>query len=226
MTPQDIKAALEARGWTATIVPRSEVSDIVDVGGDGLMKCVDGRPSFHPAMNGPKTLGGVYAIASMRDARDLGGLIQATRDVAALGHVPSVHGDQHADPPPMGCGYFKLWKTGKLKNLAPEGKEDDPAFAGVPQGLEPPSYSAEEGTKTVLDERGVYETLQGGHEETEVVINLVDQTTFAPNADAQRFVVDAWIVGKFGLDAGRYLTTAAKTVELLSDVRKARIIVN
>ncbi|EDM81437.1 hypothetical protein PPSIR1_39640 [Plesiocystis pacifica SIR-1] len=226
MTPQDIKAALEARGWTATIVPRSEVSDIVDVGGDGLMKCVDGRPSFHPAMNGPKTLGGVYAIASMRDARDVAGLVQATRDVAAFGHVPSVHGDQHAEPPPMGCGYFKLWKTGKLMNLAPEGKEDEFKASELPKGIVPPNYSAEEGSEIVLSEGGVYETLEGAHEEQEVVINLVTDTTFEPSRESQRFVVDAWITDKFNIDAGRYLTVAAKTVELLSDVRKARIIVN
>ncbi|NVB40269.1 hypothetical protein G6O69_20675 [Pseudenhygromyxa sp. WMMC2535] len=222
MTPQEIVQALEGRGWAATIVSRSDVDDILDVDSEGLMKCVDGRPSSHAAMNGPKTLGGVYAIASMRGARDLEGLTQATRDVAAAGHVPSVHGDDHAQPPAMGCGYFKLWKTGKLADLAPEGGSSE----GLPPGLEPPRYSAEEGSEAVRAAGGEYETLTGAHEEQEVIINLVDSTTFAPNADSQRFVVDAWVAEKFGVDPARYLTAAAKTVELLCEVRKARIIVD
>lgn len=206
MTPDDIKNALASRGWTASIVSADQVDDLVDVTPEGLMKCVDGRKSDHPAMNGPKTLGGVYAIASLRGVRDLAGLGDVVREVQAAGHTPSVHGDDHADPPPMGCGYFKLWVTGKL------------------DGLEPPEFSAAEGRAAVLGAGGVYEELEGGHAETEVVINLVPGKTLEPKAD-QRFVVDGWITGPFGLDVGQYLTLAAQTVELLNGPRVARIVV-
>jgi hypothetical protein len=206
MPPEGIKQALESRGWTASIVSADDVHDLVDVDEDGLMKCVDGRLSDHPGMRGPKTLGGIYAIASLRGVTDLDGLREIVDEVREAGHVPSVHGDDHASPPPMGCGYFKLWVTGQL------------------DGLELPEYTAEEGRSTVLGAGGVYEELQGGHAETEVVINLVPNTTLEPQAD-QRFVADAWITGPFELDVPQYLTLAAQTVELLNGPLIARIVV-
>ena len=206
MNAEDIVAALQGRGWEATIESRSQVADLVDVDAKGLMKCVDGRPSDHEGMRGPKTLGGIYAIASVRGVTDLDGLKKIVEEVQGAGHIPSVHGDDHATPPPMGCGYFKLWSTGQLDRL------DKPAF------------SAEEGQAAVLDAGGVYENLSGDHTESEVVINLVPDTTLEPKED-QRFVVDAWITGKFGLDVPTYLVLAAQTVELLKGPKKARIIV-
>jgi hypothetical protein len=206
MTPEEIKNALESRGWQASIVSADQVDDLVDVTPEGLMKCVDGRPSDHPAMNGPKSLGGVYAIASLRGVRDLAGLADIVREVVDAGHTPSVHGDDHADPPPMGCGYFKLWVTGQL------------------DGLELPEYSARDGQAAVLDAGGVYEELAGGHAETEVVINLVPGKTLEPQ-DEQRFVLDGWVTATFDLDVGRYLTLAAQTVELLDGPLVARIVV-
>jgi hypothetical protein len=206
MSPEEIKAGLNSRGWEANIVTSEHVDDLVDVTPEGLMKCVDGRLSDHPAMNGPKTLGGVYAIATLRGVRDLAGLGEIVREVMDAGHTPSVHGDDHADPPPMGCGYFKLWSTGKL------------------DGLEPPLYSAREGRAAVIGAGGVYEELVGGHAETEVVINLVPGKTLEPKTD-QRFVVDGWVAATFDLDVGRYLTLAAQTVELLNGPLVARIVV-
>ncbi len=206
MTPNDIKNALESRGWTASIVSASEVPDLVDVGPEGLMKCVDGRLSDHPGMDGPKTLGGIYAIASLRGVTDLDGLRGIVDEVRNAGHVPSVHGDDHAHPAPMGCGYFKLWVTGQL------------------DGLDLPEYTAVEGQQAVLDAGGVYEELAGGHAETEVVINLVEGTTLEPQ-EHQRFVVDGWVTGTFGLDVPQYLTLAAQTVELLNGPLVARIVV-
>lgn len=206
MTPQDIKNALDARGWTASIVSADQVNDLVDVTPAGLLKCVDGRLSDHPAMNGPKALGGIYAIASLRGVRDLAGLGDIVREVKAAGHTPSVHGDDHADPPPMGCGYFKLWVTGKL------------------DGLEAPEYTAAEGRAAVIGAGGVYEELQGAHAESEVVINLVAGKTLEPKED-QRFVVDGWVAGSFDLDVAKYVTLAAQTVELLNGPRVARIVV-
>ena len=206
MTPEDIQNALRSRGWDATIVSSNSVDDLVDVTPEGLMKCVDGRMSDHPAMNGPKTLGGIYAIASLRGVRTLSDLGDVVREVQAAGHTPSVHGDDHADPPPMGCGYFKLWVTGQL------------------DGLKPPEFNAAEGRAAVLGAGGVYEELTGAHEESEVVINLVAGKTLEPKVD-QRFVVDGWVTGAFDLDVGQYLTLAAQTVELLGGPLKARIVV-
>ena len=206
MTPEDIKAALESRGWEAAIVSRSDIDDLVDVEDGGLMKCVDGRLSDRPEMRGPKALGGIYAIATLRGVRDLDGLAPIVDEVKKAGYGASVHGDEHADPASMGCGYFKLWVNGSL------------------DGLKPPNFSSEEGKKAVLAAGGVYEQLAGGHAEKFVVVNLVPKTTLEPKAD-QRFVVDAWVAGEFNLDAGRYLTLAAQTVELLSGPKIAKIVI-
>jgi hypothetical protein len=72
---------------------------------------------------------------------------------------------------------------------------------------------------------GVIEMHQGGHEEKVVLINLVEGRTLEPNAADQRFIVDGWAAGKFGLDVPKFLVAAAATVEMLGGPRKAQIIV-
>lgn len=211
MTPEQIKSALEGRdwGWKPSIVSQDDVPDLVEVEYGHLMKCVDGRPSDNVGMAGPKTLGGVYAIASLRGVTDKAGLEEVVKEVMDAGYIPSIHGDEHAHPSPMGCGYFKLWKLGKL------------------DGLEKPGFSAADGAKVVLAAGGAYERLEGAHSEKEVVINLVPGKTLMPSYP-QRFVVDAWVAAEFNLDAGKYLTLAAQTVELLTAggprVTKVRIV--
>lgn len=211
MTPEDIAKALESRewGWKPTIVDEHDVPDLLRVELGHLMKCVDGRPSDNVGMAGPKTLGGIYAIATLRGVTQKSDLEPLVKEVLDAGYTPSVHGDEHASPSPMGCGYFKLWKQGDL------------------DGLEKPEFSAAEGAKTIISAGGAYERLEGAHSEKEVVINLVAGTTLAPS-EPQRFVVDAWIASEFNLDAGKYLTLAAQTVELLTAkgprVTKVRII--
>lgn len=207
MTPQQIVEVLESRGWTAEIVNKSDVSDLVDVNEEGLFKCVDGRCSDHDGMRGPKVLGGVYGVAATRQVMDLDGLNSIVSEVADAGYVPSVHGDQHADPAPMGCGFFKLWSLGQLP------------------GLDAPDYDSLAGKDSVENAGGVYETLEGGHSESKVMINLVAKTTLEPKED-QRFVVDAWITGEFDLDVPTYLTLAVETVERLNGPKVAQIIVD
>lgn len=207
MTPNQIVDVLESRGWTAEIVTKSEVSDLVDVNSEGLFKCVDGRLSDHAGMQGPKVLGGVYGIAATRRVLDLDGLNAIVSEVAEAGYVPSVHGDDHAHPAPMGCGFFKLWSLGQLP------------------GLDAPHYDSEQGQSHVLNAGGVYETLEGSHSESKVMINLIPKTTLVPKTD-QRFVVDAWITGEFDLDVPTYLTLAVETVERLNGPKVAQIIID
>ena len=207
MTPQQIVEVLESRGWAAKIVGKSDVDDLVAVDSEGLFKCVDGRLSDHNGMRGPKVLGGVYGIAATRGALNLEELNDIVSEVANAGYVPSVHGDDHAHPAPMGCGFFKLWSLGQLP------------------GLEPPQYDSEGGQAQVLGAGGVYETLAGSHSESQVMINLVPKTTMVPKED-QRFVVDAWITGEFNLDVPTYLTLAVETVERLNGPKVAIIVVD
>ena len=207
MTPTQIVEVLQSRGWNAELVEKSHVEDLVEVNSEGLFKCVDGRLSDHPGMHGPKVLGGVYGIAATRKVLDLKGLSGIVGEVADAGYVPSVHGDEHAHPAPMGCGFFKLWSQGNLP------------------GLEPPAYDSEEGQSQVLNAGGVYETLAGSHSESKVMINLIPKTTLVPKED-QRFVVDAWITGEFDLDVPTYLTLAVETVERLNGLKVAQIIVD
>jgi len=207
LTAEDVVGVLKGRGWEAEIVKESSVSKLIPVASEGLMKCVDGRPSDKTGMNGPKTLGGVYAIATNRGVTDIDGLKAIVEEVKQKGHVPSMHGDDHAHPAPMGCGFFKLWSTGKL------------------DGIAPPTFDSEEGQAAVLESGGVYEELKGAHEEKIVYINFVPNTTIAPDGDDQAFVVDAWITGNFNLDVPKYLIAAASTVEQLKGPLKAKLIV-
>lgn len=207
LTPADIKGVLEERGWSATIVPAASVPDLVPVDPKGILKCVDGRGSDNTRMRGPKMAGGIYAIAHNRGTTDLDGLRALTREVAAAGHVPSVHGDHSSDM--LGCGFFKLWVTGRFDDL----------------GYRRPDFDADQGAAAVREAGGVIEMHQGGHEEKVVLINLVEGRTLEPNAADQRFIVDGWAAGKFGLDVPKFLVAAAATVEMLGGPRKAQIIV-
>ena len=121
---KNIQGVLEERNeaglwcWKPEVVPFTAVeAELVTTVKGHIMKCVDGRPSDNKHMRGPKTLGGVYAIASARGIVDLDGLMSVTHEILAKGWVPSVHGDDHAHPGPLGCGYFKLWSQGKLEDL-------------------------------------------------------------------------------------------------------------
>jgi hypothetical protein len=205
MTPEEIVKALEGRGWHAKILEQSQLCQkSVPVEPTGLFKCVDGRKSDKAEMNGPKTLGGVYALVAARGQRDEASLKAAVEEVKAAGYSPCVHGDEGHGP--MGCGFFKLWATDQL---------DD---------LDKPEYDADQGRATVEAAGGTYETLAGNHSESCVLINLVPDTTYEPQDD-QSFVVDAWITGTFNLDVPAYLTRAAETVEKLNGPRVAKIIV-
>ena len=214
--PTVIQLLLEARGWHVHIVDANEVADeLVDVQKDkGLLKCVDGRASdqkHEGAMAGPKMLGGIYAIASLRGVTDASGLAAIVKEVREKGYVPTVHG--HIDPKTgeaesMGCGYFKLWKHQKLA------------------GLDTPNFTGDEGRDAVTAADGTYEVLFGAHHEAHVVINLVGGKTLEPRPNDQRFIVDGWAIGEFGLDLVKYLGLAVSTVEQLSTTcRTARIVV-
>lgn len=219
MTAVDIiRVILESRGWQVQVVSQADVKgELVRVKRGGLLKCVDGRASDQAgaSMHGPKMLGGVYAIASMRNVTSAAGLAKICDEVRSHNYVPSVHGDGggtthcgHEIPQSMGCGYFKLWKKGNL------------------QGLDTPDFTSDEGRDAVRAVRGRYELLEGKHFESQVVINLVENMTLVPNPNDQRFIVDGWVVGKFKLDVPTYVTLAASTVEQLSGTcRSARIIV-
>ena len=98
-------------------------------------------------MDGPKTLGGVYAITTNRDINDIDGLKKVVQEVKAKVYVPSVHGDDCAHPSPMGCGFFKRWSAGKLEDIAS------------------PDFDSEQEQTAVLEAGGVYEQLSGYHEE-------------------------------------------------------------
>jgi len=207
LTPTDVVGVLQNRGWEAAIVKQSQVPQIIPIGSDGLLKCVDGRPSDLSGMNGPKALGGVYSIATNRGVTTIDGLKDIVQEVKDAGYISSVHGDEHAHPAPMGCGFYKLWSQGKL------------------DGITPPAFNSEEGKAAVLEAGGVYECLKGNHEEKVVYINFVPDTTIAPNGEDQAFVVDAWITDKFNLDVPKYLVAAASTVEQLNGPLKAKLIV-
>ena len=211
LTPQDVVGVLESRGWTAEIKKASESPvPLVKVDPKGILKCVDGRGSDNKAMAGPKMLGGVYGIANCRGIKTTQELGDICQEVAAAGHVPSVHGDESGI---LGCGFCKLWVTG--------------GFEDANLGIEKPDFTAEEGAAAVKAAGGVIENHYGAHSEKVVYINFCQDKTLEPDHDDQRFIVDAWAAIKFNLDVPKYLTTAAVTVEKLAkgQLKKAVLIV-
>mmetsp|Transcript_21154 Transcript_21154/g.45247 ORF Transcript_21154/g.45247 Transcript_21154/m.45247 type:complete len:235 (-) Transcript_21154:267-971(-) len=208
LTPEEIKVILEGRGWDAEIVKASDVSsDMVDVAPTGILKCVDGRGSDNTALRGPKMAGGIYAIAHNRGVTTTDGLKAIVEEVKGKGHVPSVHGDDSSDM--MGCGFFKLWVTGRF---------DDMGYAR-------PEFDADQGAAAVREAGGFIEMHHGKHMENIVMINLVEGKTLEPIEDDQRFIVDGWAAGKFGLDVPKYLLACAATVEMLGGPKKAKLII-
>lgn len=207
LTPEDIVGVLNDRGWEAEIVKASSMPDLQPVNPDGILKCVDGRGSDNTAMLGPKMPGGIYAIAHNRGVTTTQGIAAITKEVIEMGHVPSVHGDDSSDM--LGCGFFKLWVTGRFDDM------------GYPR----PEFDADQGAAAVRDAGGYIEMHHGKHAEKVVLINLVDGMTLDPIEDDQRFIVDGWSAGKFGLDVPKFLVAAAATVEMLGGPKKAKIIV-
>ena len=211
LTPEDVVGVLQGRGWEATIVKGAKSPvPLVDVSPKGILKCVDGRGSDNKAMAGPKMLGGVYGIANCRGIKTTAELGDICKEVSKAGHVPSVHGDESGI---LGCGFCKLWVTD--------------GFADAGLGIEPPSFTAQEGADAVKGAGGVIENHYGAHAEKVVYINFVEGKTLEPDHDDQRFIVDAWAAAKFNLDIPKYLVTAAVTVEKLAKgtLKKAVLIV-
>eukprot|EP00569_Conticribra_weissflogii_P014512 CAMPEP_0171415778 /NCGR_PEP_ID=MMETSP0880-20121228/39755_1 /TAXON_ID=67004 /ORGANISM="Thalassiosira weissflogii, Strain CCMP1336" /LENGTH=717 /DNA_ID=CAMNT_0011934009 /DNA_START=123 /DNA_END=2277 /DNA_ORIENTATION=- len=257
LTPDQIVAALQERGWQAEIVTEfSLLNEMVDVDPQGILKCVDGRGSDNTQFCGPKMPGGIYAIAHNRGVTTLEGLKQITKEVASKGHVPSVHGDHSSDM--LGCGFFKLWVTGRFDDMGyprPQFDADQGAKAvenagGVIEmhhdlsdmlgcgffklwvtgrfddmGYPRPQFDADQGAKAVENAGGVIEMHHGSHAEKVVYINLVENKTLEPDEDDQRFIVDGWAAGKFGLDVPKFLIAAAATVEMLGGPKKAKIVI-
>jgi len=208
ITPPQIVSALRGRGWKASIVKASTMSsELKRVDPQGILKCVDGRGSDNTQFGGPKMPGGIYAIAHNRGVTTLEGLKDITREVASKGHVPSVHGDHSSDM--LGCGFFKLWLTGRFDDM------------GYPR----PEFDADQGALAVRAAGGVIEMHHGSHEEKVVYINLVSGMTLEPNEHDQRFIVDGWAASKFGLDVVKFLVAAAATVEMLGGPKKAKIVI-
>ena len=204
----DLGVALASRGWKASILDDRDFctlfpkEKLVDVDPAGFLKCVDGRGSdaVGKQQHGPKMLGGVYGIAVNRGITTTKELEAICQEVSKAGHVPTVHGDEGGI---LGCGFCKLWMHGKFTD---EG--------GVTTA--PPNFTADEGAACVKAAGGVVENHVGKHTEKVVYLNFIDGMTLEPNANDQRFIVDAWAAGKFNLDVPKYCVTAAATVEKLN----------
>ena len=109
MTPTQIVEVLQSHvAGDTELVEKSHVEDLVEVNSGYLNVWMGGSPTIQ-VYTVPKVLGGVYGIAATRKVLDLKGLSGIVGEVADAGYVPSVHGDEHAHPAPMGCGFFKLW---------------------------------------------------------------------------------------------------------------------
>ena len=197
ITPEDIVNILEARNWQATIEIASSVRDIVPVEPNGILKCIDGRASNNnKALKGPKMPGGIYSIAQNRGVTTIEGLKEIAKEVSDMGYVPSVaSGDE---------GFFKVWLAGKKKDR--------------------PEYHAYQGAATIEEAGYFVEVHKGEHAEKMTVINLVDNKTLDPKENDQRFVVDVWAAGKFGLDLPKFVEAAQRQWRLWVDQKRRSLL--
>ena len=141
--------------------------------------------------------GGIYAIAQNRGVTTIEGLKEIAKEVSDAGYAPSVaSGDE---------GFFKVWLAGKKKDR--------------------PEYHAYQGAAAIEEAGYFVEVHTGEHAEKMMVINLVEDKTLDPKENDERFVVDVWAAGKFGLDLPKFVEATAKTVEAMGGPKKAKLIV-
>jgi len=136
VTAEDIVEVPKGRGREAEIVKESTMLALIRTSPTGLLKYVNGRPSDMSSMDGPNSLGGVYAITINRGITNIDGLNNFIEEFMAKSCGPSVHGDDHPHPSPVGYAFFKLWSLGKL------------------EGVKPPNFDSQEELAAVLEANG------------------------------------------------------------------------
>ncbi len=191
-----VEAEFTTAGWTVEYGHRRELIRVTDK----RVLCADGRNR----MPSPTLIGGLWgAMAMSREGggHDIFAFRRVQQIAARAGLILGIHGDGHG--PITGCGFFRLWSTGELK------------------GKTYPFLLGESEVKSI-QQQVPHILLPGHHEEKILNVNLLPGYTPHPNPHAFRW--DAWVTNPLDIDPAGCARATRKTIELLSPVRRVRII--
>ncbi|MEK7165891.1 MAG: cadmium-containing carbonic anhydrase, partial [Patescibacteria group bacterium] len=102
----------------------------------------------------------------------------------------------------LGCGFFRLWRSGKLAGVHP--------------------YEFSSGRELFEATMNEKTTFSGKHEEQYLAFNLINDSTPVP--DRKRFRVDAWLAAKLGLNYPLLIINTIQVVQLLGGRRNVAIV--
>ena len=197
LTPQttSLKDAFLRRGWQVEEVG-SRQAPLVKVRRGAKFGCGDGR---NPDL-GPALFGSFWGVMATLTGGESLGAERAKIAIRDLGYQPTIHGDEHGE---FACGFFEKWIRGELP------------------GVYQPNFNQNE-LPHILD-RVMRVRYRDKHQERELWLNPVSSTTIRP--DTRRFRVDLWFGEALGIPRESLIDTSIIVVELLSQVRTAKIIV-
>lgn len=193
------------RGWEVEVVDGDGLTE--KCAKNGELRCIDGR---NPKLNWKEKIsrhyqrgaawpGALVGVAVMKygyEEKAETALALASTDCESLGLTAGIHGDEEDGE--LGCGFFGKLRSGALVEHFP-GWQRWSRLSSVEM--------------VVKKNNGVYRELQGGHEETRLIINLrADETT---RLDGRSFIFDLWLAEKLGIDARFALEVTADTIKLL-----------
>ncbi len=194
----------EQHGWDVRPVYDSDIK-LVKVQRNSALECGDGRFDDYPdrEMYGPRVFGGINAVQALITGGDVIGLLRATELVAKFGFTPGTHSAEHG-----GCGYFDLWKEGKLDHanynyVAPQ-EEEIKGFKRFGSWLE----------LTLKLYHGKHFRLNGDHQEQAVRLNPFKGYTDI-SGNGSRFKVDDWFLADLGVPDHKRFHKIRETVEKL-----------
>lgn len=208
--------SFQERGWKAELVKASNV-DLVETDKGAALHCIDGRFGNLSILKkyGPAIPGGIDSVAALATGGDLIGFNYAVQKVKGLGYNLGTHGAEHEGE---GCGYFGLWKAGRLESAIDTVRLPFNYIQNY--GLEVSDWVK----KWAKLKGGKHFTLPGVHEEQALTLNPFRDTTVRPRAD--RFIGDKWFLRTMGISEQRSLLVFAETVEMLAPhAKKVEILI-
>lgn len=187
---------LQKRGWQTELI-RVGNMDMHQVRRGDPVLCGDGRVQER----GAKLIGGINFVAAAKTGGSDVGFREAARMISEEGLVAGSHSD---------CGFHREWVDGRLvTTLHPRVRPEIDLGRWVQKFMEM--------------HQGLHIKTRGAHQEKRWVVNSA--SGISPVPDLEQFIHDQGLAKRLGIDPMRSLTLAAETIERLSSVRQAVILV-
>lgn len=189
---REIEKLFLNRGWCVEYGDRSSLAEVKR---GAVINCGDGRND----LIAPTLFGGLWGIMTQSTGGDMEGYKAARQLAGGQGFDTGIHGDHHGD---LSCGFFNLWRDGKLTEVYP--------------------YQLNDGDLDTIKDQVPSIKVAGDHQEEELMVNLVSGYTVIPKN--KYFRIDPWLSSRIGIPLLLHLKVSIQTVELLSGVRSVKII--